>query len=296
MIEYIDAKSLLIKTKNPFAWFGYDYNVNIYKGCSHGCIYCDSRSSCYRVENFDKVKVKKDALDILEKQLSKKRVKGIVGTGAMSDPYNPLEKELKLTRGLLSLLNKYGFGVCITTKSDLILRDIDLLLQISTHSKVVILVTITTFDDELCKKIETNVSVTSKRFEMVKKLQKLGFNVGLLIMPILPYINDSTENIVNIVRTAGELGVKFIYPSFGVTLRDNQREYYYKQLDKKFPEVKEKYLKYYKNSYGCFPFNKKALYGAFYAECKKYNIKTNMKEIINLYKPQISYVNLKFDI
>lgn len=294
-MKYVDAKTILTKTKNPYAWFGADYNVNIYRGCCHGCIYCDSRSACYGEENFDIVKVKRNALEILEKQLSKKRSKGFISTGSMSDPYNPLEKKLKLTNGLLQLVNKYHYGIIIATKSILVLEDVYELLRISTHSKVVVLFTITTFDDELCKKIEPNVSVTSERLMAIETLSKFGITCGVLLMPILPFINDTEDNIRNIVRASAKSGAKFIYPAFGVTLRDIQRDYFFDKLDKLFPDVKYKYVRYFSYKYSCSSYNKK-LFPVFVSECKSYNLLYNMKEIIETYKPTIKYDQISFDI
>lgn len=152
-MEFIPAKTIISGYHANSTWFGNNFNMNIYKGCSHGCIYCDSRSECYQVENFDEVRAKENALALIEHELKSKRKRGIIGTGAMSDPYNPLEKEFMLTRGALELINRYGFGVSIATKSDLIIRDIDILKAISAHSPVVVKMTITTADDILCKKL-----------------------------------------------------------------------------------------------------------------------------------------------
>jgi DNA repair photolyase len=159
-IQYIDAKTIISEYRTENEWFGANYNMNIYKGCNHGCIYCDSRSECYQVENFDQVRAKTNALTLIERDLKSKTKKGVVGSGAMSDPYNPFEKELCLTRGALALLHRYGFGVCLFTKSDLILRDLDLLCEISRHSPVLTAITITTSDDALSKKLERNVSLS----------------------------------------------------------------------------------------------------------------------------------------
>ncbi len=295
MPEFVDVKTILSKAKNPYAWFGCDYNVNLYRGCNHGCIYCDSRSKCYGDLNFESVKIKRNALEILEKQLAKKRSKGIIGTGAMSDPYNYLEKKYKLTNGMLKLAHKYQFGVCILTKSDLVLEDVYELLRISTHSPVVVIFTITTFDDELCRKIEPNVTVTSDRFKAIEKLTKFGINVGVALMPILPFINDTEENIKNIVEMSSKCGAKFIYPALGVTLRDIQRDYFYKKLDQEFNGVKAKYQKYYTYKYFCSSFNKK-LWPVFVETCKQHNLEYEMKKIISIYKPTINYSQLSFDL
>ncbi len=293
-MEYIEAKTILSKTRNPYNWFGVDYNVNLYRGCNHGCIYCDSRSSCYGDTNFDKVKVKKDCLEILEKELAKKPDKKIVGTGGMSDPYNPFEKDFKLTKGLLQLAHKFRFGVVITTKSDLVLEDIYELLRISTHSPVVVIFTITCFDDQLCKKIEPNVALTSQRLKAIETLSKFNITTGVILMPVLPFINDTEENIKNIVNAAANAGAKFIYPSFGVTLRGNQRDYFYDKLDMLFPNIKDKYKKYYGYKYGCKSFNKR-LFPTFVNECIKHQLPYKMKDIVELYKPTIKYDQLSLD-
>ena len=197
--------------------------MNIYKGCCHGCIYCDSRSDCYGIEDFDRVRIKENSINLIEKDLKSKRKKGIVATGAMSDPYNPFEEKFLLTRKALELIDKYNYGAAIATKSDLIIRDIDVLKRIKEHSPVLCKITITTADDELSKKIEPNVCLSSERFKAIKKLSDEGIYTGILLMPILPFINDTEENIISIVRKAKENGAKFVYPAFGVTLRSNQR-------------------------------------------------------------------------
>ncbi|MFV0364327.1 MAG: radical SAM protein [Suipraeoptans sp.] len=283
--EYIDAKSIITTTKKPNYWFGTHYNMNIYKGCSHGCIYCDSRSDCYGIDNFDCIKVKKDALRIIRDDLRRKTKTGVIATGAMSDPYNPIENELLLTRKALELINAFGFGVSIATKSTLLSRDIDILTDIKSHSPVICKVTITTADDELSKKIEPGASSSYERFDLLRNLSDNKIFSGILLMPVLPFIEDSEENIVEIVRLANESGVKFIYPAFGVTLRANQREWFYNKLDTLFPgqRLKEKYIETYKNSYNCRNKNASRLWKVFQSECDKYNILYKMEDIISAY-------------
>lgn len=283
-MEFISAKSIVSGYKENNNWFGINYNMNIYKGCCHGCIYCDSRSDCYGIDNFDRVRAKENSLEIIRRELRSKRKKGVVGTGAMSDPYNPFEKKLSLTRMALESIDSNGFGISIATKSDLIIRDIDILKRIKEHSPVLCKITVTTADDELCKIIEPNVVVTSKRFEAIKKLSEEGIYTGILLMPILPFINDTEENIINIVRLAKENGAQFIYPAFGVTLRSNQRDYFFKMLDKSFPKLKEKYIKSFGNNYMCGSTNARKLYNTFINECKSRGIIYKMSDIINSYK------------
>ena len=168
-MEYVPAKTIVTKTKSSADWFGIDYNMNIYRGCCHGCIYCDSRSDCYGIDQFDKVRVKEDALRIIRDELRRKVKKGVVGTGAMSDPYNPFEQESELTRHALELIDAFGFGAAVATKSALLKRDMDVLLGIKEHSPVICKVTVTTTDNHLAKKIEPHVSLPSERLELIER-------------------------------------------------------------------------------------------------------------------------------
>ena len=282
-MEYIPAKRIVIQPKKH-NWFGADYNMNIYRGCSHGCIYCDSRSLCYRIENFYTVRAKQDALRIIRDDLLKKRKRGVIATGAMSDPYNPYEKELKLTRNALELINAYRFGVAVATKSTLIVRDSNILKDIQENSPVLVKMTITTADDNLCKIIEPNAPVSSERFEAVKTLNSNGVYAGILMMPILPFIEDTEENILSIIQKAKESGARFIYPAIGMTLRTGNREYYYEKLDKYFPGIKEKYIKRYDIRYNCTSPKVKRLWNIFTEECKRLEIRYQMKDIVIDYK------------
>ena len=283
-MEFVSAKTIISGYAEHNAWFGNNYTMNIYKGCCHGCIYCDSRSECYRIDNFDVVRAKKDAIALINKELKSKKRTGVIGTGAMSDPYNPFEKEYSLTRGALELINIHGFGVSIATKSSLITRDIDILKKIKSHSPVLVKITITTCDDELCKKIEPNVGVASKRFSAIKELSDNGIFSGILLMPVLPFLEDNEDNISGIVKLAHENGAKFIYPAFGVTLRQNQRDWYYKKLDDNFPGIKQKYIQQFRNDYECRSPKAKELWRVFQRECDKFGILYKMKDIIDAYK------------
>jgi len=283
-MEFIPAKTIISGYTTNDSWFGKNYNMNIYKGCCHGCIYCDSRSECYHVENFDEVRAKENTLALIERELRSKRKTGVIGTGAMSDPYNAFEKEYRLTRGALELINTYRFGVSIATKSDLITRDIDILKKINVHSPVLAKITITTCDDDLCKKIEPKVALSSKRFAAIKDLSNHGIFAGLLLMPILPFLEDNEENISGIIHSAYESGAKFIYPAFGVTLRQNQRDWYYKKLEEHFPSVKQKYIQQFGNSYECRSPKAKELWQLFKRECDNLGILYRMDDIIKGYK------------
>ena len=282
-MQYIEAKNIVTKNSNT-CWFGADFNMNIYRGCSHGCIYCDSISECYRDSDFETIKIKARALEIIRANLRNKRQKGVIATGSMSDPYNVLEEKMCLTKQALQIVNDYRFGIAIATKSSLITRDIDELKTIAKHSPVICKLTITTYDDDLCRIIEPNVAPTSKRFEAIEKLAKNGIYCGVLLMPILPLINDTEENALAILRQAKDCGAKFVYPFFGVTLRDRQRDYYYKKLDESFPSLKEKYMAMFGGKYSCQSPSASRLYGIFCEQAKNMKMLCNMKAITNDYK------------
>lgn len=292
-MQTVKAKTILQKTKGS-EWFGYDYNMNLYKGCCHGCIYCDSRSECYHVDNFDTVRAKENCIEILRDELRRKVRSGIIGTGAMSDPYNPFEKEEKLTQRALMLINAYNFGAVVITKSALITRDKDIYAGIAEHSPVLCLMTVTTADDELCRLVEPNVSVSSERFEALAELSEEGLFTGITLMPVLPFLEDSEDNIIRIVRTAKECGVRAIYPDFGMTLRLNQREYYYQKLDKLFPGLSDKYKSRYGERYNCSVPNADRLYRLFSDECDRAGILYKMKDIVSAYKLGYGDLQLSF--
>ena len=285
-MEFIKAKTILTKVKDGSTWYGVDYNMNLYRGCPHGCIYCDSRSNCYHIDKFDIPRGKENALNILEKELIKNK-RGVVGIGSMSDTYNPMEIKYEQTRKALELINKYKYGVSIDTKSELILRDLDLLKEINKNNNVIIKITITTPNDELSKIIEPNVCVSSKRFKTIKTLSENGIFVGIMMNPVLPFITDKEEDIKNLVKLAYQNGAKFIQTYMGMTLRENQRDYYYEKLDIYFKGLKDKYINYYGNKYNCPVPNYKKIYEVFKKECEKYGILYDMKDIIKAYKKEI---------
>lgn len=283
-MDFVPAKTILTKTKDGNEWYGIDFNMNLYRGCSHGCIYCDSRSNCYHIDEFDIVKGKENSLLILEKELSNQKKTGVVGIGAMSDTYNPQEIKYEQTRGALKLLLKYGFGVSIDTKSDLILRDIDILKEINKKNNCIVKFTITTPSDELSHIIEPHVCVSSRRLKAIKELNENGIYTGIMLNPILPFITDNENDIKELVKLAYEHQVKFIHTYMGMTLRENQRDYYYEKLDEYFPGLKEKYITTYKDNYICNPTNSRKLYQVFIKECEKYGILYKMEDIIADYK------------
>jgi DNA repair photolyase len=240
------------------------------------------------------VKPKQNALQIIRDELRRKVRSGIIATGAMSDPYNPLEEELKLTRHALELINVSRFGVAIATKSPLVVRDIDILQDIKKHSPTIVKMTITTADDALCKKIEPNVAPTSERFAAIKKLSDNGIYCGILMMPILPYINDTEENALSIANMAKEAGARFVYPAFGFTMRDGNREYLYSQLKNIDSNLVEKYQKRYGMKYSCSSPNASKLWKVFAAECNRLGLLYNMKDIVNDYKMGYGDIQLSF--
>lgn len=285
MVATIPSKTILQTVSyNGDFWFGMDYNVNLYRGCSFGCIYCDSRSECYRNDDFDTIKVKEKAILILENELRRKQRRGIVALGAMSDSYNPLETSIKVTRSALQLFAKYGFGVSFETKSALVTRDIDVLQNINQRNNCIIKFSITTSDDELCQIIEPRASLSSERFKAMQQVAQAGLFTGVLMTPLLPFINDTEKNIQEIVRLTAEHGGKFVYSMFGVTLRDRQRNYFYEALEKNFPDLKQQYMETYGNTYSCFIPQYREKRKIFEEACQKYGLLYKMEDIIKAYK------------
>ena len=248
--------------------------MNLYRGCTHGCIYCDSRSKCYQFNHvFEDIEVKRDAIRILEEQLKKKRSPCMLGTGSMCDPYIPLEEELQLTRQALELAERYGFGFTLITKSARVLRDIDLLRRVNEKTKAVVQMTLTTYDEALCKKLEPHVSTTRERFEALCALRDAGIPTVVWLCPILPFINDTEENLRGILDYCVRAEVKGILSfGFGVTLREGDREYFYAALDRDFPGVKQQYIRAFGNAYSCSSSNNAALMRVFKEECKRHGI------------------------
>lgn len=286
-MECVKTRTIMTKSNQGNLWFGIDYHMNLYRGCSFGCIYCDSRSDTYHIKNFDKIKSKENALQILEEELASKSLKGVVSFGTLSDPYNELESEYKITRGALELIKKYGFGVSIDTKSDLILRDMDLLKEIAKNNSVIIKVSITTYEDELASILEPNVISSTKRFEVLKTLRENDIYAGVLMTPVLPFITDSVENIKKMVRLSKENDAKFIYTKMGMTLRSNVHEYYYERIEKQYSGLSIDYKSVYGNNVVCNPLRYPDLLEIFVKECNKYHLLCDMSEIIKDYKRKI---------
>lgn len=263
-MHFVKAKGIL-SAKN---------GMNLYRGCSHGCIYCDSRSNCYHMEHaFEDIEVKENAIELLKDALTRKRKKCMIGTGSMTDPYIPPEMKLENVRKALELVYEYGFGFTVITKSNRILRDLDLLQKINEKTKCVVQMTLTTCDEDLCRKIESNVSTTEERFEVLKTLRDCGIPTVVWLSPVLPFINDTEENISGILDMCAEAKVYgVICFGMGLTLREGNREYFYEQLDRLFPGLKEQYIRTYGDQYMIESGNSQKLMRLFHRKCEKYGI------------------------
>jgi DNA repair photolyase len=274
-----------------------DGGMNLYRGCTHGCIYCDSRSVCYQMDHdFFDVQVKINAPELLEAALMKKKKKVMIGTGAMGDPYTHDEIELKLTRRCLEIISKYHFGLAIQTKSNRILRDLDILKKINEQSKCVVQMTLTTYDDTLSKIVEPNVSTTKERIEVLRTMNAHQIPTVVWLSPLLPFINDDKDNLLNILNACLETAVKgIIWFGAGLTLREGNREYFYDKLDQHFEGLKEKYMRLYGNQYIVKSPNHKMLDQTFRDFCEKHKIMHDNDEIfsyLHRYEPKTSYQQL----
>jgi DNA repair photolyase len=292
-MHFVDAKGILTTS-------GGGCGMNIYRGCTHGCIYCDSRSKCYQFTHpFEDIEVKQNAPELLEKALRSKRKKCMIGTGAMSDPYMHCEEQLRLTRKCLEIIRKYEFGAAIQTKSDRILQDIDLLDDINKTAKCVVQMTLTTYDDDLCKILEPNVCNTKRRIEVLEIMKERGIPTIVWLTPILPYINDTEENVLAILKECARVGVKGIIDfGMGLTLRDGDREYFYEALDKHFPGLKMKYIRRYGNSYEVPSPNSRELMGLLRSFCREYGMMYKPDDCFNFMRnlpdkyPQMSLFDM----
>lgn len=263
-MHFVNVKGIL-STKN---------GMNLYRGCSHGCIYCDSRSKCYHIEHdFEDIEIKENAIELLENALKRKRKKCMLGTGSMTDPYIPLESKIGNVRKALALVNQYGFGFTLITKSDRVLRDLDLLKAINDKTKCVVQMTLTTYVEDLCRKIEPNVCTTRERVTALKKLNEAGIPTVVWLCPILPFINDTEENIRGILEYCIEAKVYgIICFGMGLTLREGNREYFYSKLDKLFPSMKEKYMRTYGTQYQVNSLKNNKLMKLFHQVCEENGI------------------------
>ena len=263
-MHYVTSKGILSASNG----------MNLYRGCTHGCIYCDSRSNCYHIDHaFEDIEVKQNALELLEDALKRKRKRCMIGTGAMTDPYVPLENDLQYVRKSLLLAERYGFGFTLITKSTQVLRDLDILKRINEKTKCVVQMTLTTYNEQLCRELEPNVSTTKERYEALKILHQEGIPTVVWLCPILPFINATEENLYGILNYCIEAKVYGIINfGMGMTLRDGNREYFYKQLERLFPGLKEKYIACYGNQYILPSPNEKRLLEIFSQTCDKHHI------------------------
>lgn len=286
-MHYVQAKGILSSTNG----------MNLYRGCSHGCIYCDSRSNCYQMHHdFEDIEIKENAPALLEAALRSKRKKCMIGTGAMTDPYLHIEKQIQLTRQCLTLIDRYGFGLAIQTKSSMIRRDYDLLESINKKSKCVVQMTLTTYDEDLCKILEPNVSTTRERFEVLMELKELGIQTVVWLDPILPFINDTKENLLGILDYCIQANVYgIICFGMGLTLRDGNREYFYQKLDEHFPGLKKQYQQRYGYAYEIQSPHNRELMKIFYSICKQHGIVSNYDDIfayLHTYEDREAYEQL----
>lgn len=273
-----------------------DNGMNVYRGCTHGCIYCDARSDCYQMDHaFEDIEVKENAPELLDAALRSKRRRCMIGTGAMSDPYLHLEKELKITRRCLEIIHRNGFGVTVLTKSDMILRDIELLASINESAKAVVQMTLTTADEELCRIVEPNVCTTARRAEVLCEMKKRDIPTVVWLTPLLPFINDTEENVRALVRICAEAGVRGIVTfGMGMTLRGGDREYFYAQLDRRFPGLKQRYVSAYGNAYELASPNASRLRTVFDGECERYGIESDPRRVFEFLRelPQPEQLSL----
>lgn len=257
--------------------------MNLYRGCTHGCIYCDSRSKCYQINHtFEDIEVKKNAVDLLEQELIHKRKKCMIGTGSMTDHYMPLEKQKLLMRHSLEKILQYGYGVTVLTKSDLVLRDLDLLSQINERTKAVVQMTLTTYDEATCRIVEPHVSTTKKRFEVLRRCKALGIPTVVWMGPVLPYINDTEDNLHGILNYCLEAGVQGIMCfGMGLTLRDGNREYFYEQLDRYYPGLTQRYCREYGNAYEIDSPHNQKLMRIYEETCNRYDLLQQPNEVFH---------------
>jgi len=281
VIREIQARTLLCRVSGIDTWFGLDFGMNLYRGCQHHCTYCDSRSECYGNDQFDDdVLIKANAIELLRDELRRKRLRGIIGTGSMNDPYMPLEAEVRLAARALEGIAEFGFGVHVITKSVLVVRDIPLLQKIQRRSTAAVSLSITTCDDDLARTLEPGAPPPSERFRALRELASAGMEARVALMPVLPFIEDTWENIEAIVERAAECGARVIVAAFGVTLRDRQRAYFYARLDEQFPGLRARYEALYGERMMCQSPRAAELRERFLALCATRGIRTSASPLL----------------
>ncbi len=275
MVREIQARVLLSPVRQPDTWFGLRYSLNLYRGCQHQCLYCDSRSECYGIDDFTDIQVKTNAIDLLRTELARKRKKGTIGTGSMNDPYMPLEASLNLTGRALGLIAQFHFPVHVITKSDLVLRDRETLRAIG-QVYAAVSFTITAAEDDLSRQVEPGAPPTSRRFAALAALAQAGLLTGVTLMPVLPFIEDDEANLIAILQRARDAGARYVLAMFGVTLRDRQRAYFYAQLDRRFPGLRDRYERAFGDRYACFSPQAARLDAVYREQCERLGLATRM--------------------
>jgi len=250
MVERIRAKTILNSVPQPETWFGLRYNMNLYRGCQHQCIFCDSRSACYQIADFSHIQVKENAIELLDRELGRKRVRGVIGTGSMNDPYMPVETRFRQTGRALELIARYRFGVHVLTRSTLVLRDMEALQRVG-RSFAAVSFSVSTADDALAAVLEPGAPPPSARFAALRELRHAGILGGILLMPVLPFLEDTRENLASVLEQAADAGACYVVCSLGMTLRDRQRDYYYHKLDRHFPGLSDRYRRTFGDQMYC---------------------------------------------
>lgn len=281
MIESVSAKTILLRSKYERSdWFGVDFTATFYRGCEHGCIYCDGRSNCYGMKYFDRMIVKENAPEILLKELRRKRAVGIVGLNPNADSYNPYEEDLGITRRILEAIARCRFGVSIETKSPLVVRDADVLRSVAAGHSAMVKVTVTTTDENLVRILEPHAPPVAQRFKALRELSDNGVFCGVMMTPIIPFVTDTVENVLDIVERAHENGAKFVYTQGGLSMRDGQREYFLKKSRRLSGDLPNRYAKTYGASYYCYSNSTKTLIETLRSECEKRGMLHRMEDII----------------
>lgn len=266
------AKSLIL---------GPNHNYNVYRGCTHGCIYCDSRSACYEIPPpFEDIIVKVNAPELARSELSKKRQKIMTHSGSMCDPYMPIEKELGLSRRVLEVIRDTGHGTGFLTKNVLALRDLDLMKEIDRKARAVACFTLTTLDDALARIIEPRASLPSERLLALRTFAEAGIVTGVWMTPLLPFLTANEENIVSLVSACASAGVRYIVCfDVGTTMREGSRDYFYARLDESFPGLKKRYMAEYGLDYICKAPDHERLFSVLTAECDRRGILWKFPEV-----------------
>lgn len=284
-IEQSFGRQVIHPAKSPTRWFGIDFHANLYWGCPHGCLFCDLVADCRPGEDFSKITHRPDVLEILSRELAGKPKDAVISFGSAADPYNPAEAEEKLMRRALEMVDAAGLGAAVTTKGDLILRDLDLLKRIAAHSPLVVIFPISTYSDAVCRKLEPEAPKPSERFRTLGKLAAEGILCGVKMIPVIPFLNDTEDNVRDIIRSSRNAGARFVYPSFGIQFREGQREHFMMMIEKEFPGLRNVFMDTYGLRSACVSLQAPKLKKTFVIECKKQKMLYGMKEIVQLIRP-----------